>query len=271
VLHVLLDFYGGPLGLVFYILCAILIFYHSSPSRATTGHGEVARALIVCASVPLALPLVISVFKPIYWPGRYTIIALAPLALLLGGALARRAARPALVVFCYGTLVVVAAAHIRTRDVNTESGLPDGQSDKSAAQFLLRLGKPGDVLIFTSLSRPALDYYLLRANAGSRFTEIGFPQENSIHLGWGSTSVDDRRRRTLQAEAENDVSRVAIALTGGEARAWVLYGYDGTVSRILKDELDRRLTFQRQIPLVGPYYLSVLEYAATLPRGHQRP
>jgi hypothetical protein len=271
VLHVLLDFYGGPLALVFYILCAILIFYHSQPSCATPGHGELARALIACAGVPLALPLVVSVFKPIYWPGRYTIVALAPLALLLGGALARRAARPALVVFCYGMLVVVATAQIRTRDVNAESGLPGGQSDKSAAQFLLRLAKPGDVLIFTSLSRPALDYYLRRANAGSRFTEIGFPQENSIHLGWGSTSVDDPRRRSLQAEAENDVSRVAISLSGGEARAWVLYGYDGTVSRVLRDELDRRLSFQRQISLVGPYYLSVLEYAAALPRGHQRP
>jgi mannosyltransferase len=261
-LHVLLDFYGGPVGLLFYVLCGTLILYHSPQTRPSLHGGALARALIVCVGVSLFLPLIISIFKPIYWPGRYTIIGLAPLALLLGAALARSAARPALVVFCYGTMAVAAAAHIRARDVNSESGLPGLQSDRSAAQFLVRLARPGDVLIFTSLSRPALDYYLRQANAGSRFTEIGFPQENSVHLGWGSTSVDDRRRQVLKAEAEGDVSHAANSLTSSEARAWVLYGYDGAVSRILKDELDRRLTFQREIPLVGPYYLSLLEYAA---------
>jgi len=261
VLHVLLDFYGGAAGLVFYTVCAILIFYHSPQSRRELADRALTRALTACAGVSLALPLAVSVFKPIYWPGRYTIIGLAPFALLLGAALARSTARSALILFCYGTLVVVAAAQIRFRGVNWESGLPDRQSDRSAVKFLLRLAKPGDVLIFTSLSRPALDYYLRRANAGSRFTEIGFPEENSVHLGWGNLSVDDRRREVLKAEAESDVSRVASLRAENEARVWVLYGGDGAVSRILKDELDRRLSFRREIALVGPYYLSVLEYA----------
>lgn len=256
VAHAVMDYYGGPAALVFYGICAILISYH--PGRKLPA-SPLVRHLITCFGVSLALPLAISAFKPIFWPGRYSIIALPPLALGLGLALARSASRPALAVFCYATLGVVVTAHLWSRDVNQESGLPESKSDKAAAQFLLQLAKPGDALVFTSLSRPAVDYYLRRAGAAERFTEIGFPGENSVHLGWGDTQVDDRRRPALQAEAEQTANRLAGQSHG--TRVWVLYGYDRTVSAILRNALDRRLRFERAIPLAGPYYSRVLEYS----------
>ncbi len=256
VAHAVMDFYGGPAGLLFYAACAYLIFHY--PKRKLGG-GTLARLLLTCFGVSLALPLAISVFKPIFWPGRYTIIALPPLALWLGATLARSAPRPALAVFCYLTLGVVLGVHLWSRDLNSESGLPEPKSDKAAAQFLMGLAKPGDALVFTSLSRPAIDYYLRRAGASSRFMEIGFPAETSVHLGWEDTHLDDRRRTALQAEAEGAVSRLA-ALPAG-SRILVLYGADLRVSAVLKNELDRRLGFQRAIPLAGPYYTKVLEYS----------
>ncbi|HUE01618.1 MAG TPA: glycosyltransferase family 39 protein [Bryobacteraceae bacterium] len=256
VAHAFMDYYGGPYALAFYAACGVLIFYNrgQKPADAT-----LARLLITCFGVSLALPLAISAVKPIFWPGRYTIIGLAPLALWLGAALARSAPRPALAIFCYLTLATVLVAHIWQRDVNSESGLPESNSDKAATGLLLQLGKPGDALVFTSLSRATLDYYLRRAGAQSRFLEIGFPSENSVHLGWGDTKVDDRRLPLLKAEAEDDASRLAGMARG--TRVWVLYGASLAVSSILRDALNRRLKFEREIPLTGPYYLQVLEFS----------
>jgi 4-amino-4-deoxy-L-arabinose transferase-like glycosyltransferase len=256
ILHAVMDYYGGPAALAFYAGCAVLIFYH--PRQKLVG-GTKTRLLATCFVVSLALPLAISAFKPIFWPGRYTIIGLAPLALWLGWTLARSASKPVLAIFCYATLAIVVTAHLWSRDVNPESGVPETKSDKAAAQFLLQLAKPGDAVVFTSLSRPAIDYYLRRAGAGSRFLEFGFPSENSVHLGWGDLTLDDRRLPKLQAEAESTVT----SLTGlaPAARIFVLYGAGLPVGAILRDELDRRLRLQREIPVTGPYFTTVLEYS----------
>ncbi len=260
--HALLDFYGGPAGLLFYLICGMLIWKRGPAKSGEAADAPPVRVLLTCFVVTLATPLLISFFKPIYWPGRYTVIALPALALVLGPALARSAAREVVTLFCYAVLGLVLAAHIATHGVNSESGLPENESDQSAAQFIMRAAKPGDILIFTSLSRAALDYYLHRAHAESRFTEIGFPAENSVHLGWGSLVADGQRRPELQAEAAADVSRMTGLVAGSGARAWLLYGGSAAVTEILKNEMDQRLHLERRMPLVGPYYKELLEYAA---------
>ena len=66
--------------------------------------------------------------------------------------------------------------------------------------------------------------------------------------------MDGRRRAALRAEAAESVRRMP-------ARAWLLFGYDGATSSILKEEMDRRLVLRREFDLSGPYYTHVLEYA----------
>ena len=256
ILHSFMDYYGGPVALAFYGGCAYLFAYHT---RQKLEWGTPARLLAACFAVSLALPLAISIFKPIFWPGRYTIIALAPLALWLGAGLARSASRRLLLIFCYATLSIVVIAHLWSRGVNPESGVPEDKSDRAAAQFLLRLARPADAIVFTSLSRPAIDFYLQRAGAGSRFVEFGFPAENSVHLGWGNLEVDNRRLPSLEAEADRIVS--SLVRLPPPARIFVLYGAGLPVAAILRDQLDRRLRLAREIPLTGPYYTEVLQYS----------
>jgi hypothetical protein len=246
------DFYGWlPLALALYAFCAILLL------RRPRGEGGMERFLIVCAVVSLAVPLAISAFKPIYWPGRYTIIALPPLAFAIGTTLSRLANRTVLAALCFTILALDVVEHVRTRDINPETGQPAGSSDNATAQFLLRNAQPGDALIFTSLSRTAVDYYLHREHAESRFVEICFPSENATHIGWRDATATGPRVARLRAEAAGVIDR----LKESPGRVWVLYGYDPAVSEILKAQLDGNLIFRKETPLPGPFHTVALEYA----------
>jgi hypothetical protein len=110
-LHVILDFYGGRLAILFLVACALLI----GPTRLRVRlvGQTLDRVLMTCFTVSLVLPVIISVFKPIYYPGRYTIIALPPLALLLGRALARYARQPWLATLCLAMLLGAAVNQIK--------------------------------------------------------------------------------------------------------------------------------------------------------------
>jgi hypothetical protein len=147
---------------------------------------------------------------------------------------------------------------VRTRDINPETNLPAGSSDKATAQLLLRNAQPGDALIFTSLSRPAVDYYLRRYHAESRFVEISFPRENGVHIGWRDATAAGQRGAMLRAEAAGVIDRLREL----HGRTWVLYGYDPAVAGILKAQLDRSLTLHKENPMPGPYHTLVLEYGA---------
>jgi hypothetical protein len=154
-------------------------------------------------------------------------------------------------------LALDVAAQVRLRAINPETDLPAGSSDKATAQFLLDHAHPGDALIFTSLSRPAVDYYLHRAHAESRFVEIGFPRENAAHIGWRDATATGQRAVLLRAEAAGVVER----LKGLDGRTWVLYGYDPAVSGILKEHLDAALALRRTYEEPGPFHTAVLEYS----------
>jgi mannosyltransferase len=253
-LRAVVDFYGSlPVALAIYALCGLLAFRRRGDHPA----GGLARFWTTCAVVSLAVPLAISAFKPIYWPGRYTIITLPPLAFLIGATLSRLANKSVLTALCFAILALDVAEHVRTRDINPETNLPAGSSDKATAQFLLRNAQPGDALIFTSLSRPAVDYYLRREHAESRFVEISFPRENGVHIGWRDATASGQRGAMLRTEAAGVIDR----LRESHGRAWVLYGYDPAVSGILKAQLDGSLTPRGTHGEPGPYHTSVLEYS----------
>jgi hypothetical protein len=288
-LRAVVDFYGSlPVALAIYALCGLLAFRrrmerpsvprsrgrplgpadtsvcatYGTALRAAVFEGDLAGRLarfwMTCAAVSLAVPLAISAFKPIYWPGRYTIITLPPLAFLIGATLSRLANKSVLTALCFAILALDVAEHVRTRDINPETNLPAGSSDKATAQLLLRNAQPGDALIFTSLSRPAVDYYLRRYHAESRFVEISFPRENGVHIGWRDATAAGQRGAMLRAEATGVIDRLREL----HGRTWLLYGYDPAVSGILKAQLDGSLTPRGTHGEPGPYHTSVLEYSA---------
>jgi hypothetical protein len=214
-------------------------------------------AFVFAAS--LALPSLVCAVRPIYWPGRYAIIALPGIAAVLGAVLAEAAPRPLLSGVCLLFLGFGVATQIAQRNAAIDTQLPDGQSDRTTAAFLLQHAAPGDAVVFTSLTRAAADYYFARAHASGRFLEISFPQEVAGHLGWADSRVSPVRRAVLAAEAAAACDRLRQVAERGH-KIWLYDGYSPQVNGILKEKLDAELALRQQYSLLGPYHSRILEY-----------
>jgi uncharacterized membrane protein len=259
----LFDYYG-PLAAaaLFALLVAGLLARGGERPRLP---GSV-RSLTVIFGVCIAAPLLVSLVKPIYWPGRYTIIALPALAALLGSVLPAITPRPLLVVVCIALLAFQAVDHVANRASVPESTLPAGQSDKTTAEFLLGRAAAGDAIVFTSLTRAAADYYFRRAGAAGRFVEINFPAEVAAHLGWMSMALTPDRSSHLETESALTCAALErVAARGGTV--WLYDGYAPSITGILKQKLDLALTLRNRYALQGSFHTSLLEYGSRVEQG----
>jgi hypothetical protein len=254
VMIALAEFYG-PLG-------ALILFATAAFLAASNGFAKYrySAPLLVTFAVSVAAPLCVSLVKPIYWPGRYLIIALPPLAAVLGAVLPARR-RPATAIAAFLLMATQVAAQIEHRDDVLDAFLPPGQSDRTTAQFLLAHASQGDVVVFTSLTRAAADYYFRRAKARPRFREVSFPADTATHLGWTDHIVTQTRREALDTESSILAAQLReVARTGGTV--WV-YDGPGDVRSILLQRMEATMSVHREHHLEGPYHKRVLEFGAT--------
>jgi 4-amino-4-deoxy-L-arabinose transferase-like glycosyltransferase len=250
------EFYGPVASLLLFALAAVCAMY-----ALRNGRSSRIAPLLLIFLISIAVPLAISFLKPIYWPGRYLIIAAASLAAVLGSILA--AASPRSLAALAGLLLLAAQvpAQFAGRDLVPGSPLPPGQSDRTAADFLLARAAPGDAVVFTSLTRAAADYYFARAGAAHRFQEFSFPADTATHLGWMDSSAPLERQPLLNAEASS-LARQAGAISGGGHAIWVYDGSSVHVTEILTRRLNLTLSLRADYPLEGPYHKRILEYRA---------
>ncbi|HZI51716.1 MAG TPA: glycosyltransferase family 39 protein, partial [Terriglobia bacterium] len=262
ILDVLIRYYGGVEfnlvgSAVFYGACVVLLNRMGRDAFGGWTSEARLRLLAGCFLLSLAAALAVCAFiKPIYFYDRYTIIALPALALLLGDALSRFSPRLPLVLFCYTLLAAQITMKIRLRD-ELDTGVPSGHSDRRTAEFIVSNVPRGDVLVFTSLSRLAIDYYLQRFGCGDCFREISFPSEIDRHPSWRSLATDPATREAHASEARQIVDAWRKS---GSKSVWLLYGADTEISRTLKDEIEKHYVMEQEIPLQGPYHFAILRY-----------
>ena len=254
----LLTFFGGAAALALYLAAAAFVLADRPAASRWFLRPEV-RTLAAVFFFSLALPLAVCVVKPIYAPNRYTVIALAPLAVLFGGVFANLAPRRAAVAICAALLVLVLAARFRGRDTVPEAQLPEGQSDRTTADYVVRNAAEGDAIVFTSLTRAAADYYFRRRQATGRFVEISYPPEYARHLSWADSNRMLQDPAKLNREASETVERLVAMARDGKA-VWVYFGYDPRVAAVLKRKLDNALRLDRRVDLSGPYHTRLLVY-----------
>jgi uncharacterized membrane protein len=218
--------------------------------------------LLVVSVTSLVVPLAISMIRPVYYPGRYTMILAVPLAALLGILFTSMLRKRFLVALAMWIIIYQCVWHVRHRQMLTElTEWGSNPGDRSATQFLLTNAAPGDVIVFTSLTRATADYYFRRAHIAGRFVEISFPAEVDAHLGWLDGTVSPERERLLAIEAAATISRLR-ELAGSGAHVWVYEGssFAGRVTRVLTERLQTGLRLRREIAAQGPFHKRLVEY-----------
>ena len=216
-----------------------------------------AAVLFLLAALTILIPFALSFVKPVF-AARFTIVALPATSLALA-LLARRLPvaqlAPGLMVAACGMAVVN----------NATGSLCDA---RAAAQYLAENTRPGDVVIFTNLSRLPIDYYWDRIDpdhtSRARIEERSFPAEIDAHPGFVGDIDSEVARGKLTEEAQLLTTSLEDRDDG---RVFFLHGFRPDADRILKDLLDERIpqveTMGRSCQEMGSYfqYLAVFDCA----------
>jgi hypothetical protein len=257
-----LEFYGGRrIGALFSLICLLLLsekeWGNSQSLTAEQTRKQLGLLTILVLSV--AIPMFVSLFKPIYYPGRYTIIALPSLAALLAWRLALAARRSVLAAYAYLLLAAILSLHIVTRHQRIESNqemLVYSESDKPAAEQLIQRIHPGDSVIFTGLSRASIEYYLRLSHRGEGVALLSYPTENADHLGWDATNY---HRASLDAEAARLAGELSASSAGKPVRIWVVSGTKPG-DHVLFDQMEKHFALLEVLPVPGAFFTEIVVF-----------
>jgi hypothetical protein len=174
----------------------------------------------------LILPTVWSALRmPVVLPGRTDFFVLPAFILLVASGLAALPARLAL----SATLVLLSTAVMATA---AEAGQSSGLDEREWIEPLRRWLRPSDVVVCSSLTRPAAEYYL--RGAGPKI--LSFPQDMAIELAhfderWYWRHLDVEREGSLVASA-------ALDAVGERGTIWVVSS-DHLLNAALMKALER--------------------------------
>lgn len=182
--------------------------------------------------LPLGLAYLISFIKPAYFAGRYDMMVFPAWTLLV--AVGFTTVRPLALRWAIGTAVIglmLWPLSLYLRSVTNERPWND------IADLIVKQAEVGDVIIFTGLSRPPVQYYL--GKTGRRLILHSYPSDLERHMAW-----IDRARMTAHPEA---LVRDADALLEHveqelrpNGRVWLVYSHPD-VSDTLRLRLDTRM------------------------------
>lgn len=254
------EFYGGmKWGSLLLAGAAVICLMGATEKQIREWLGQrVFLLLALIALTSVMVPLVISFVRPIYFPGRYTMIALPALAALLGGSVARLARPVVGAVFAFAVLLAVVIFHVRTRTEvfeNSVNAYTEAESDKHAVLELCPRMSPGDTLLFTGLSRVGVEYYLRRLDCGRDIVLASFPKDTADHMGW----VRNNDTPALQQQAQDWARQFSEDRL--DHRLWVTLapGREND-KRILAYTLGSSLAVEETLPLKGSFFSGIVVY-----------
>jgi uncharacterized membrane protein len=262
----LIDFFGKKFGfalLVYTAFLALIVFkiegfkikFQSTYSLKKFIIQKQNLAFFIFLFVSLLVPLIISQVKPIYLVGRYTIIALLPLVMVIGALLSKFGNKFLVLACCYILLAGVSTGFVifKTR--------PQQSSDRATTEYLVKHAHNNDILIFTSISQVTIDYYLHLIKPDKPFIKISFPQEMASHPGWRNVDKMLSQKYMLETEANRIVSYIDdILVKNDNNKIWLFYGYDTEIGEILKKRLDTHFSLRREKKSKGSFYNKILVY-----------
>jgi hypothetical protein len=209
------------------------------------------QAPAAVAAIAVLTPFAISFAKPIYGQ-RWTLVALPAFAMAVGSLAPRRESKYLLeMCLAIGTSVLAGAL----------SFYDSACTSRAAAEYLARTTRPGDTVIFTSLSRLPIDYYWDQIQPSRQVTERSFPAEIDLHPAYeGVVSAT-----TVLAPLRAEVAQITSEAMPSARRIFYLHGFRGSTEGLLLSALDAHYPKLPKLGLAcgsaGSYYQFISAYS----------
>jgi len=246
----LLLLYGGVVWLVLPVL-VYLAWRHGMKLWHEAKSKPLPFLLLACTILP---PLLISIIKPVF-NSRLAIVGLHLFVLTITPLFRRLTGKYVLpLVFIALTAAFMVTVHPAT----------DACDNRSLSTYLIQHTRDNDVVIFTSLTRMPIDYYLAQTES-RRLFEISFPSEIDRHPGYVGRINDPSRRAEFEAEARELTTRIrAMRKENPGLRVFYLHGanpeMDELLEQFLREEFELLRDQEVQCTNGSPYLKTISVY-----------
>jgi hypothetical protein len=226
-------------GLLLFCLFGIWAVKHGW-RRPSIKYGRTLFFVVCLYFITIGLPFLISLTKPLFWPGRYDTVALPFFALCLAGLLSqlpvttRTVFQLLLATSCFIYFFSAVQASSSTSILRTMDAAPLG--DRPAGSAICAEAAAGDYVIYTGLSRASISYYLQRFGCAGKVHEVSFPAEIEQHMGWLHFGRDYSAERRFQLEATSISERIGTT----ESKIFVLVHPDTKLSGAIIEAIQQR-------------------------------
>jgi uncharacterized membrane protein len=204
-------------------------------------------------AIALLTPILVSQVKPIF-NSRLAIIGLHLFALTAGAIIGKRTNSFLPLQLILLTTIGLVALHPGVTNCD----------NRAMAGYLNRATNNGDAVIFTSLTRLPIDYYLERTGAKKELFETSFPSEIDKHPGYEGRITDLGRRAQYEREGQQLVDNLAQTRTQSPSRRiFFFHGSHPAIDSIVEKALRERFEL---LPNEGvkcelsPYFKEVSVY-----------
>ena len=204
-------------------------------------------------AIAILTPLLISFVKPIF-NSRLAIIGLHLFALTIGAIVGTRANKFLSLLLLGLTAIGLVVLHPGVTNCD----------NRAMAAYLSQKANNGDAVIFTSLTRLPIDYYLERAPIKKDLFKTSFPSEIDQHPGHEGRITDPSRRTALEREGQDLVEGLAKTRPqDASRRIFFFHGAHPSIDSIVEKALRERFEL---LPGEGvkcelsPYFNEVLVF-----------
>jgi mannosyltransferase len=188
--------------------------------------------------ITIGTPLLVSQFKPIF-NSRFAIVGLSLFALIVGAAIGN--AKTYLLSFA---LILLNALTL-----SVMHNASDTCDNRRTAQYLARNTVDGDVIVFTSLTRFPIEFYLQKAQPHRDVFAVTFPMEIDKHPGYEGSITRSERRPQFDNEARELVDRIVnMKAKDQEIRIFFFHGFHPELDSLVMERLRERF---KPVPDLG--------------------
>ncbi len=192
--------------------------------------------LILYLFLPILSALIVSQFIPAYVAGRFEIVVLPALLLLLAKIWSKL--DPKLLILIFASIFILTYKNV----LNEKKEIQAYKStDKTIAEDILDDIENNDVIITTELSYATLNYYLNHLNTNNKeFELISFPSCIAKHPGWQNQKQMEEDIFTYEKEAEELVNRISNEEVN---TIWLIYNTDDNpLNELILNEIQSKYT-----------------------------